>query len=83
MRIVHVAALAACACLVPLPSGAQTGKGLSPADVANINKVSETQAKAILAKDWATFAEVYVADAVLLPPNEPTVKGRAAIKAFK
>jgi uncharacterized protein (TIGR02246 family) len=82
MRIVHVAALAACACLVPLRSGAQTGKGLSQADVASINKVSETQAKAILAKDWTTFADVYVADAVLHPPNEPAVKGRAAIKAF-
>jgi uncharacterized protein (TIGR02246 family) len=82
MRMVHVAALAACACLVPLRSDAQTGKSLSQADVAGINKVSETQAKAILAKDWTTFADVYTADAVLHPPNEPAVKGRAAIKAW-
>jgi uncharacterized protein (TIGR02246 family) len=82
MRFPGVCAIATGACLVSLPSGAQTEKGLSPADVSKINEVSRSQVKAALAKDWPSFAAIYTDDAVLNPPNEPAVKGRAAIQAW-
>jgi ketosteroid isomerase-like protein len=34
------------------------------------------------AKDWAAWASHYVAEAVLMPPNEPEVSGAAAIQAY-
>jgi uncharacterized protein (TIGR02246 family) len=82
MRTLDVVALATCACLVSLPSEAQTGKGLSQADVAKINQVTESFVKGALGKDWATVAALYLDDAVLNPPNEPAVKGRTAIRAW-
>jgi len=77
-----VVAVGMCAWLVSQPSEAQTSKGLSGADVSRINEVSQVQVKAVLAKDWATFAAQYVEDAVVYPPNEPAVTGRAAIRAW-
>jgi len=82
MRILAVAALATCVGLVSLPSEAQTGKALSQEDVKKINEVTQTLAKAFLAKDWATVAEMYTDDAVVCPANEPSVNGRAAIRAW-
>lgn len=82
MRILDVVVLAACVCLVSLPSEAQTGKGLSQAEVAKINEMTQAFVKAALAKDWKTVAGFYLDDAVLNPPNEPAVKGRAAIQAW-
>ena len=82
MRILAVVALAMCVGLVSLPSEAQTAKALSQADVTKINELSEILVKAALAKDWATHADLYTDDAVVIPPNEPPVKGRAAIRAW-
>ena len=82
MRILRVVALATCACLVAMPSEAQTGKGLSQADVTKINDVVAWVQVALLAKNWATAAGLFLDDAVLDPPNEPAVKGRAAIRAW-
>jgi uncharacterized protein (TIGR02246 family) len=82
MRTPVVVAFVICAWLVSLPSTAQTGKGLSPAEVAKVNELSQTFVKAFLAKDWATVAGLYLDDAVIYPPNEPAVKGRAAIQAW-
>ena len=82
MRIVNAVAVATCVLLLPLPSEAQAGKGLSQADVNKINEVSQVVVKAALAKDWATFAAQYMEDAVVYPPNEPAVLGRAAIRGW-
>lgn len=82
MRIVNAVAVATCVLLLPSPSEAQAGKGLSQADVSKINEVTQTFVKAALAKDWATLAALYLDDAVLGPPNEPAVKGRSAIRAW-
>lgn len=52
---------------------------------AEINKINEsTQAfvNAMLAKDWAAVAALYTEDAVLNPPHDRAVKGRAAIQAW-
>ena len=82
MRMLKVVALATCAWLVSLPSEAQTGKGLSQTDVGKIDEATQTAMKAALAKDFATWAALFLDDAVLNPPNEPAVKGRAAIRAW-
>lgn len=39
-------------------------------------------AAAVKAKDAAKVASLYTEDAVLMPPNEPMVKGRQTIQAF-
>jgi len=68
--------------LVSLPSEAQTDKGLSEADVRKIDEATQTAVKAALAKDFATWAALFLDDAVVNPPNEPAIKGRAAIRAW-
>ncbi len=55
---------------------------LSQASVSAIDEGSQNFVKAFLAKDWATAAKLYTDDAILLPPNTPMVKGRAAIQAW-
>ena len=81
MRIANVFALAACLSLLPLPSSAQTGTGLSESDLRRINHGTETFAKAVLSRDWKTVAALYVDDGVLYPPGETAVKGRTGIEA--
>jgi uncharacterized protein (TIGR02246 family) len=68
--------------LVSLPSEAETDKGLSEADVRKIDEATQTAVKAALAKDFATWAALFLDDAVVNPPNEPAIKGRAAIRAW-
>jgi uncharacterized protein (TIGR02246 family) len=68
--------------LIPLPSDGQTGKSLPEADLRKIDEATQTAMKAALAKDFATWAALFLDDAVLNPPNEPAVKGRAAIRAW-
>ena len=38
--------------------------------------------KAALAKDFAAWAALFAEDGVLNPPNQPAVKGRAAIQVW-
>jgi uncharacterized protein (TIGR02246 family) len=82
MRMLNVVALATIAWFVSLPSEAQTDNGLSQTDVRKIDEVTQTAVKAALAKDFATWAALFLDDAVVNPPNEPAVKGRTAIRAW-
>ena len=68
--------------LIPLPAEGQTGKSLSEADLRKIDDVTQTAVNAALARDFATWAALFLDDAVIYPPNEPAVKGRAAIRAW-
>jgi uncharacterized protein (TIGR02246 family) len=68
--------------LIPLPAEGQTGKGLSEADIRKIDAVTQTAVNAALARDFATWAALFLDDAVIYPPNEPAVKGRVAIRAW-
>lgn len=63
-------------------SAAEPAKGLSPAEIAKIDAVSDVFVKAALARDWDTVAGLYLADAVVNPPNEPAARGAAAIRAW-
>ena len=56
---------------------AQRGK-VDPA----ISKISAAYQAAVNAEDIAKMKDVYMADAVETPPNEPAVRGWAAIEAY-
>jgi uncharacterized protein (TIGR02246 family) len=68
--------------LISLPSEGQTAKSLSQADIKKIDDVTQTAVHDALARDFATWASLFLDDAVIYPPNEPAVKGRAAIRAW-
>jgi uncharacterized protein (TIGR02246 family) len=68
--------------LISLPSEGQTGKRLSASDLKNIDDITRVAMNAALARDFATWASLFLEDAVINPPNEPAVKGRAAIRAW-
>jgi ketosteroid isomerase-like protein len=82
MRIRNVAGLAACVALAAVVSSDAQTKGLSAAEQAKNKELTEAFSKAVVAKDYAAVAAIYAEDAVLNPPNEPAVKGRAAIRAW-
>jgi uncharacterized protein (TIGR02246 family) len=63
-------------------SEGQSGRSLSEADIKKIDDVTQAAVSAALAKDFATWAALFLDDAVVNPPNEPAVKGRAAIRAW-
>src|SRR4029453_14652266 len=68
--------------LLALPVQAQTRKSLSEADFRKIDDVTQAAVNAALARDFATWAALFLDDAVINPPNEPAVKGRTAIRAW-
>lgn len=51
-------------------------------EVAAIHAVDQGWLKAFKAADGEAFARLYHEDAVLMPPNAPAVKGRAAIRDY-
>jgi uncharacterized protein (TIGR02246 family) len=57
-------------------------QGLSAADVEAQKAISNAFVKHVMARDWTGLAAMYAEDAILCPPNQPAVKGRAAIKAW-
>lgn len=76
MRVFTLAAFML-ACQAPASTPA------APADAtADIAAMNSKFGAAVTAKDAAAIAALYAEDAVLLPPNAPAVKGRAAIQAY-
>ena len=63
-------------------SEADTPKGLTEADLKNIDEMTEIAMNAAVAGDFAAWAAVFLEDAIMNPPNEPAVKGRAAIQSW-
>lgn len=55
---------------------------LSPADVAALREVNETFRRHVLAQAWSEWANLFTADAVVMPPNSPPVVGRPKIEAW-
>jgi uncharacterized protein (TIGR02246 family) len=74
-RGVIVALLAA-----PMDARAQTPCTTVGADVAAIRKVSEAIDHAFASADAGAIAAVVAEDAIWMPPEEPTIIGRAAIE---
>ncbi len=77
-----LAALLWCgACAQQAEAPKQAPAGPTPADTAAVEKLRADFAAAYGAGDAARLSELYTADAVLLPPNQPPVEGRQAILA--
>jgi len=62
--------------------GCQKSLRLSEADEAAIREAEATYARLANATDAKGRAALYAEDATLLPPDGPTVQGRAAIQAY-
>jgi ketosteroid isomerase-like protein len=75
-------ALGLCAWLLAQPVAAETNTGLSAADIRQIKELTEGEVTAVLARDWAAFAVQYADEAIVYPPNAPTIRGKAAIRAW-
>ncbi|MCK5489823.1 MAG: SgcJ/EcaC family oxidoreductase [Gemmatimonadetes bacterium] len=67
--------------LLGLVGACQPGPAsLSEADVAAIRALGDVYAQAVIAADADAVAESYAVDATEMPPNEPSVSGREAIR---
>ncbi len=69
---------ASAACQPP----AQETAGLSDEDVAAIRHANESWIQAFRADDDAALAALYSNAAVIMPPNESVIEGRAAVLAY-
>jgi uncharacterized protein (TIGR02246 family) len=56
--------------------------GQPTAEINKINESAQMFVNAALAKNWSAVAALYTDDAVLNPPHDRAVKGRAAIQAW-
>jgi len=59
--------------------------GVGPLSADEKTAIRETAAayhEAAMAKDWDAVSEFYTEDAVVMPPNQPAVQGRAAIREW-
>ncbi len=74
-----VLAAAAVSGQAPATAGKPT-TGPSGADA--VKAVADAYVKATLAGDAKAIAALYAEDAVEMPPNQPMIKGRAAIEAY-
>jgi uncharacterized protein (TIGR02246 family) len=59
----------------------QAGRQAAASDPA-IRQVADSYVKASLAGDAKAIAALYTDDAVEMPPNQPPIKGRAAIEGY-
>jgi ketosteroid isomerase-like protein len=73
-----VLAVAGTACQPP----AQEVAGLSEEDAAAIESTVASFVQSALANNFAQWPALHTEDAVCLPPNQPAVKGRAAIQSW-
>jgi uncharacterized protein (TIGR02246 family) len=60
----------------------QSTRAQSPGAAAEVAKVSDAYVKASQAGDAKAIAALYAEDAIEMPPNQPLVKGRAAIEQY-
>jgi len=55
---------------------------LSDADVAAIKQTFKRATDALVTKDWNTWSEFWTKDAVLMPPNHPSLSGIESLRKF-
>ena len=73
-RLLPITLLAVSAC--------QPAPALSEADLQAIQAMTQQFEEHVNAKNWDAVSQLYTEDAVLMPPNAPTVEGRTAIREF-
>ena len=64
------------------PKSAAVGSPASEADEAAIKGVQLREAQAIKEKDAAHFLALFDSDLVVMPPNEPPIVGKAALRSW-
>src|SRR5262245_34992793 len=64
-------------CAAPAPPPVDTA-----ADETALKEITQTWFKSYNGVDADTIAALYAEDAVLMPPNRPAARGRAAIREF-
>ena len=74
--------IATCVALLFITSLFSCNVSPKPATTEELSQMNRDFVKALNAKDAAAAANCYTEDAMLLPPNEAPVKGRANIKAY-
>ena len=74
--------LAAFVALIMLVAGCSAPAKEKPATAEELSQVNRDFAKALNAKDAKAAADCYADDAVVLPPGQPNVTGRAAIQTY-
>ena len=74
-----VVLLAALGCM---PAPAPATKAFTDADRAANVALSARFRDLVMAKSWDSATALYTEGAALLPPNSPTIRGRAGIRAF-
>lgn len=80
MRFVLLFVSVVLAATLSAPAAAQPGSRGTPDP--GIVKVADAYVKAALARDAKAIAALYTEDAIEMPPNEPAIKGRAAIEQY-
>jgi len=55
---------------------------LSEQDMAAIRGMLDNYGATVTAKDWDTYVGYYADDAVRMPPDQPMIQGKAAIRAM-
>jgi ketosteroid isomerase-like protein len=78
-RLVLAGVMAVCLCL---STGCQRPTGLSKADLAAVHQAQEDDVKFTNAQDWKGDLALYAEDAILMPPNQEAVQGKAPIQAW-
>ena len=78
MRPTFLLTALSCALVACQPAPAK----LSDADIAAMRAVSETFVANAVAKRDSANAELFASNGVFMPPNQPAVEGRAAIRAW-
>jgi ketosteroid isomerase-like protein len=58
----------------------QAARSLTQQDLAALRAIADEDASLVRGKRWDVLVSQYAEDAVRMPPNEPTVQGRAAIR---
>lgn len=77
----HISAVLAS--LVMLGACQTQASGLSEADVTAIRAASAAWVDTYNENDWDALAELFTADAIMMPPNSPAIVGRDAIAAWE
>jgi ketosteroid isomerase-like protein len=80
-----VLALAAVLALATRPAGSapsQSSSATPSADRAAIAQVAERENRAFASRDVDGILSVYAADVVMMPPNEPAIHGRNALRRW-
>ena len=55
---------------------------LTEHDLAEIRAAIEKDAAAVRSADWDAITHMFTADAIRFPPNQPPIRGRAAMRAW-